>query len=833
MWSLAVRRARAHVWLLAAFALTSMSTTFVLCGLATSSARDADSEVARALSAPPARDGALRISATTRLPEEVAESEELARRATALGLVVTPSVRTEVLGDGGRRYVAVSDPTVPERATLSSGRWGDGDGEATVPEAAARRLGVTPGDRLTLGTTTVSVVGTWTADQPGDPRWFGDPAVGSGSDAGAVGPVVVTARTLAALPESSTSSWVLTTPSGAGRAELADWATEVPALVMDANEGAVDVAGALGRRVEDVARADASVAATRTVCLVLVAVLNAVATWFVAGALRRARGRETAVLRARGGSRPQLLLWYGADALAAGAAGVLLGVVGAAALIGAPGWTAIAASAALVTVVAAMRAWPTSGSSASGHQQPGTSRADAAPVTVVGVVLVAAAVLSALRVSWASDIVVVDGAGRVTTDLVGVLAPALVLVAAGLVFVALARPLLGSSARLAARTSTRLAGVLSLRLAARRARAQAAATMLVTLVVGCVLTAAAGSASTSDLVARTHEAAVGADVRVTFDVAPLVDGQSPAVDLTPYADLPGVTSVQPAVSTDVGVADVTTTLLAVAAPLGPDGEDANDPVPAGPVPVAVTTRLADLIDLRPGDEVEVLVQVAAARFQGVVSRVADHLPGLPGDSGMVADLRIVEDRLSDREVPLAVNTLLLESRDPPRSAEAVTTVVERPYAVTTAQATDDGTVGSAGPWVWVVLTAVVVGGCGLAAVVVGGARRGRREAAVLQALGATSSERLRALLGEVALAVVLGAAAGVVGAGVVAMTVLPSLGHALLAGGSPDVGFTLAVDGAVLGWASVGVAAVVVLLGLASARVLRSADLEALREEAA
>ncbi len=795
----------------------------MLCGLATTAGEHADAEVSRGLGASPAREAALRISATTQLDDEVAEAEELSAEAEALGLLVTRSVRAE-----GGRYLTASYPALRELATLSTGRWGDGDGEATMPDAAARRLGVSAGDRLAIGTTVVTVAGTWHADDPADPRWFGDPAITSGAEAGAVGPVVVTERTLAGVSDRRTSSWTVTTPPHAGRTQLSAWTTEVPALVAAAEDGTVDVDGGLGRRVASVARADASVTATSAVCLVLVAAIGALASWFVVGALRQARSRESAVLRARGGSRLQLLRWHGVDALAAGAVGLLVGVVASTAAAGRPGWTSVVTAAVITGAVSLARAWPP----ASPSTTPRSSGTRTAPATVGGAVLVAAAALAALRVAWASDVVVVDSTGRVATDVVGVLAPALVLVATGLVLVALARPLLGAAARLAARASDRLALVLSLRLAGRRARTQAAMSVLVALVTGCVLTSATADASSDALVARTRAMAVGADVRVGFDVPPLLDRQNPAIDPTPYGALPGVTSVRTAVEAAVRVADVPTTLLAVSSPLEAGGDAAPAAAAGGAVRIAVTTRLARTLDLEPGDQVEVLVQAAAARFPGAVSRVSDSLPGLSGDSGMVADQQDVEAALSERDVQLAPNTVLLGSSDPTTTAGAVPAVVQRPYSVTAATAPAPvSETRWQEPWRWVALAAVLVGSLGLAAVVVGGARRSRREAAVLRALGATSAERLRALLGEAGFAVVLGAIAGLVGSAAVMVTVIPSLAHALVARGAPDVGLTLTVDGSTLAWSVVCLAMAAVGIGAGSAQVLRSRPLQALSEE--
>ncbi|KAA1397259.1 permease [Aeromicrobium ginsengisoli] len=99
--------------------------------------------------------------------------------------------RMRRLGDGQRLGYLVSTTSLPERAALTSGRWADGAGETVVPEAAASRLHLAVGDRISVGreigtrpvenSVSLVVVGIFrAASRTG---WERDPLAGSGYDA--------------------------------------------------------------------------------------------------------------------------------------------------------------------------------------------------------------------------------------------------------------------------------------------------------------------------------------------------------------------------------------------------------------------------------------------------------------------------------------------------------------------------------------------------------------------------------------------------------------------------------------------------------------------------
>ncbi|WP_262851481.1 hypothetical protein [Mumia quercus] len=816
---LAWRRARAHAWLLVALATTATVFAVLVVGLSSSSAEQVEAEVARALSDPPPRGAALRVSATTRLTDEVDAAAGVVEQAREAGLDVTAGTRSDGIEAGARTYVVADYPDLSRLASLSSGRWGAADDEATLPVAAAERLGVGVDDRLDLGATEVVVVGTWTPDDPADPRWFADPAVASGADSGNVGPVVVTATTLERLPDFRTSSWVLTVPTSP-RPDLEALATALPSLVQAADDSRVTLEGGLGDRVHAVARAEAASSAVAKVALVLVGAVGALVLWHVAGALRAARRSEATILAARGASRAQVLVWHGADAALAGLVGASVGVAVTVAVTGTPAPYALVLALALPVLVALVRAW-----------SPPTLRRRTGPppagTVAVALLLAGAGVILAARTAWLGDVVVVSPSGEVRVDALTALAPTLLLIAAAVLVAAVARPLLGAAARFVARRDDGLALVLGLRRAERRTRATAASSTLVALVVGTAVASAVASASAAALVEQTRASAAGGDVRVSFAVAPLVDDQNPQVDLRPYEDLPGVERVRAAVDAPARIADLPTRLLAV------DGGDGAGDSSGGEVAVAMTSGLAADLDVEVGDTIEVLVPAATATFPGVVRRVSRSLPGLPGAEGLVADREAVQASLSSSERELAVNTLLVSSADPASTAEAVPAASDRPVAAVTAQG-DSGAVSPqvvSESWRWAAVGVALLGAIGLAALALGSSGADRRESAVLRALGAGRVLRRRARRDERVAGLVLGVAAGLAGAAALTASVVPTLSRALVPDGAPDVGRTSAVDVPVL-VVALGVFAVVSLA--AGAVVSRVHDRRAdatLREE--
>ncbi|KHL12477.1 FtsX-like permease family protein [Mumia flava] len=776
-WGLGWRRARAHAWLLLAVAVTAAALTAVAGGLAALGSERSDRAVATALRAEPPRDAAVRVEAPSDLVDQVAAGDAVATTAVRAGLRATRSEVSDAFVADGRAVFAADLPDLGTRADLESGRWASTDDETTLPESAARRLGVGAGEVVRLGERTLRVTGTWRARDPRDPVWFADPWAGSGTEVGAAGPYVVSAATLATLPAARTTVWTFTVPPGTARDRLGALTENLLDTESEAADSQLRTEGGLGDRLEDVTRADAAVTAVQRAAAVLVLAVGAIALGAVLGTLRTARAREAELLRARGGSRVQRLLWHAGDAAAVGVLGWVAAAVAVGALVGPPGGGALT----LCALVVLATCW-----AATGRGEP---RAPSGAPALLGVLVVGGATLTAARLVTTGEVTATGPGGTPRPDVLAVVAPALVLGAAGLLAVALARPALGRATRLVARTSARLAPVLALRTVSRSPRAVGATVSLVALAVGTVVVAAVAAGATASLGERTRAASVGADVRVDLDVEPLVREASPAVDPDDFADLPGVAEVRPAVSTQARVADVETSLLAVGGAATDRTAVDADTEEGGVVPIDVSTDLADAVALAPGDRLDVAVPAATASFPAVVRGVTDTLDGIDGRSGIVADLDAVTAALT-RPAPLAVDTLLLTSTDPVASADAVVGTADRPAAVTLAAGSSDGWDDVVrATWTWTGLGVAALAALGLTATVLASAAGRRRETAVLRALGAGASERVRSRLAELALTCTIGAVAGAVGAVVVGAAVIAPLARAIVPRGSPDLAF--------------------------------------------
>lgn len=248
----------------------------------------------------------------------------------------------------------LSDDRLPARATLTGGKWPTTANQFAMQLEAARRAQLSIGDTITLtrGDTELTLVGTWTADNPAGPAWHGDPRAGSGENDGTLGPAAVTDDALATVPTTSTITWEIA-PADAGTAELAALQRAasalrgLPAAVDPKREHNIRIVGAL----DDTLRRE-SVAATGTrglllVPLLIIALHGALVLGVTIRTLTAVRRRELYLLRARGGSARRF-------ALEAAAEGAIAAVVGAAIALGILGFTTGRTPLAWLTALSAI-----------------------------------------------------------------------------------------------------------------------------------------------------------------------------------------------------------------------------------------------------------------------------------------------------------------------------------------------------------------------------------------------------------------------------------------------------------------------------------------------
>lgn len=268
MRTLLLRRALVQRRLLAAvLALVVVATTLLgVCALLLTRTQDRAFAVEVRRSAPADVDvNAFLVDVA--VPDAGAAREgasDLVREVLAdLRPTVTSAATSRMRDLGGDRlaYLAAG-AALRDRAELTSGRWPEGGREATIPDAAASRLGLAVGDRVRLGAeigiggvddpVAVRVVGTF---RPlAREGWETDPLAGAGFEpaysdgtlsAPAYGPLVVDDTTLAATGSTITGLRVVGHPD----LERADDAS------LRAAAGALDHASALlASRVGDRAR---------------------------------------------------------------------------------------------------------------------------------------------------------------------------------------------------------------------------------------------------------------------------------------------------------------------------------------------------------------------------------------------------------------------------------------------------------------------------------------------------------------------------------------------------------------------------------------------------
>jgi hypothetical protein len=427
-----------------------------------------------------------------------------------------------------------------------------GSGEAAIDADGARALKVAVGDTIRVqtdaGVRPLRVAAIWTAVDPRAAIWNG---IGPGTS-GTGARLVLAAAELRADGVALTTRWSTAPDVARLRASQLAVLDAGWRRLQDQARVATTLTRFEGGGIDTVTRLRDGIAAARAVVPVPLALLAGagVLAFFLLLRLRaELAGEETALLRARGASRAQLVR----GDLGAAAPWVVLGaVVGWLVaqgvlwwIVGPPLSVVDPLVPLLVPVVFALALVPTASLSADASAEVASGRRDRrlrAATTGAVVLLVAVAVLSQLRLV---------GAG-VGSDPASELAPALIVVAVVIVGLVAGRP--------AARTADRLVrdrDGFALPLAARRLRHRpgllAGSVVLVSLAVATCGFAAATTASSSSFVRDAGRLTTGGDLSV------LAPNPSRAATL---ARTTGVTASAPAVVQQLVLGDLPAALAA-------------------------------------------------------------------------------------------------------------------------------------------------------------------------------------------------------------------------------------------------------------------------------
>ncbi|UFU07794.1 FtsX-like permease family protein [Ruania halotolerans] len=609
------RRTRAHTPLVALLAAMAALVTVSIAGTLSYLSLASTSAVRTVLTEAPAEDATLVVQ--TRQAEDAA-AQDLALRETVAGLlpgarvyerVSTPplDVQGTTALEGAAMTLSV-DPEAEHAGELTAGAWPAGPGEGALHASAAQALEVEVGDELTIGADAlvVQITGLWRPTDPTAPRWAGDPLVAEGIDPllpSSVGPLLVTA--LEGLDLDPFIRWTIAPPADLRPADLLAWQAGLSALPGALDTAEVPVRGLIteGTLAETMARTAAGVASVRAaaaVPLVIVAAVSLVATWQIAHLLALLRARETRILLSRGAARRQLRRAALGESLTVAGVGALLGAALTLALTtGRPGAAPVLIAAVALGVAVAetavltsvqLRAIPSATTDDGAAISSGRRRPVLAGSAVV--ILAAAAVFSTWRFSRNAS-PLVPGTSRV--DPLAVSAPALVLLAAALLMMAVAAPLTRWLARQAGRR-TGYSPVTPARQVSRQLPVLAVPVVLVML-ASAVSTLAVAYAGTAESL-RTLSAGVanGAHVRVQLNPG----GTGGPAGVPEYAALEGVTRGTGVVTAALRQDETPGLVTAL-----PASDAAVISAPEALVdPTAVTTMLAPDPDVLTGPRIE-------------------------------------------------------------------------------------------------------------------------------------------------------------------------------------------------------------------------------------
>lgn len=662
----------------------------------------------------------------------------------------------------------LEDPRITELAELTAGSWPQQPGQVALPDAALQRVHLGIGDEIPLADgTTLTILGTWTAKDPADPAWHGDPAAASGEDDGTVGPAVVTTGALADRSDDATVIWeILPVDLRLSDIPLLQRAlSTLQGLPQQIDPHNLHSTRVQSRLDDTLQRQTAAVTATRGLLvapLLILALLGALVLGVVLTTLSGARAEEVALLRARGTSVRRLTLTAMAETALLAVVGAGLALLLLAILVGVSGLALVTAAGAATFSVVVAGVSTLRNTGGADAVRPDAQRKDASralPVLLVPAgIAVAVAALSGWQLFSNGSVLRADG----SPDPLASVAPSLLLIAACALAPLLAAPI-AALAELLLRRTRGIAPILPLRQISRRMSGTAVAIVCLALAAAAVALAVTAPASADAAEQRTRDAALGADVRmisdggldVTAEVAATWDGVTRASEvlrapLTVGAERAVFVAGVPGVSGRAHVARA---------------------VSADSIPATITRSLSERLGAKVGTVFTAQIRYVTHPVSIQVSKVVDTLPGV-GDGWAVA---AGAGELSIVEVQLTANELWLDSRDPAATARQLRAQATHPVRILTAAQVSAAPVTSVAPAVLTAgaLLAAVLGAIGFLAASTTAAGARRDEARVLQSLGLHRSRERALRTGEAVAVGVYAVLAGAVLGAAVALSVLP------------------------------------------------------------
>lgn len=529
--------------------------------------------------------------------QDAAVRDALQQLVPLAGLEPAVSIRSEPLETvDGDPVILLSDEGLRERTTIVDGTWPADPQEVALQVLAAEALGLALGDVIALPAAddtaiSLTVTALWEPLDARDSVWAGDPLVDRGTDGRALGPVVIDPALWASLDTRPIAQWTaVLAPDRATPAALDELASGLPELAatIDADDRSrgtgVVVDGGLAATVDALRRAAAGVTALLPAAVGIVVVAAGLTLIELQRLLVAVRRDETVLLRSRGASPRRLTAQAAGEAaviaLPAATLGGLVGtalplLLAASAPPSAAVVTAIIAGCALaVGVGTVLIALVVAGSDARSALRRDTltdsGRRPAAVAAALLVLVMIAAVVTTGRfllargplLPTAGERAGAASSGAAGVDLVAALAPVVLLVAGGLVAVAVA-PALARGLVRATGERPGLVGALVARPLARTTAMLTTPVLLMAITVGAMVLAGAVDATTRTSERAARELALGAPLVVAgpalgIDVRAELGAAGGSVDLAGRSWTGG-----PAVVADLTLADAPATLVLI------------------------------------------------------------------------------------------------------------------------------------------------------------------------------------------------------------------------------------------------------------------------------
>ncbi|NED93993.1 hypothetical protein G1H11_01525 [Phytoactinopolyspora alkaliphila] len=490
--------------------------------------------------------------------------------------------------DDVERHVRVVDGAV-----FADSSRQDGTIAALVHATAAAELDLEPGSAITIGDedtgARLEVVGTWLPDDPSSGFWR-DELERSGSEDAVLGPVLIAEQDFPTVVTRSTARWrMVLDPAATSIEDVAVLGAGLravrPRLGSDERITStfVTVDGELPDVIDEFETQLMAARAVSASATALLVAMSFTATWLVAALLITSRSSSTVLLRARGATVRQIGGWAGIEALMVSVPAAVVAMpvsIGVLILLGsepkphtwsAQPWNlaAVAALAVAFGVAAVMTGLAVRTAARSLRDSVGARTAGSSGRWIgagTGALAVVAAAVAVWQLRRYRSPIITDARGQSAVDPLVVLAPALALVAGGMVALALL-PLISRIVERLVALGRGLGWVWPAWQVSRRMQSYIAPVLLVAVAAGAGTLGIAYTTTWERLQRDLGGIEAGADVRVDVPArgGRLDDDAAGRWTAQPYRDLAGVAAVAPVWAGDVAVRDEGLTVISAPA----------------------------------------------------------------------------------------------------------------------------------------------------------------------------------------------------------------------------------------------------------------------------